>query len=101
MGYLWEYFPTAAGPAAVESRYASWLNALLGESLVPDFAPVEAPISRVIVLSRVAGFVTDARSPFPSFETLKGRLVACWPVHDTTRGFAGGSSWSWSWRYLA
>ena len=45
-----EYFPTAAGLAAVESRHASWLNSLLGESLVPDFVPVEAPIPQSIVL---------------------------------------------------
>ena len=64
-----EYFPTAAGLAAVESRHASWLNSLLGESLVPDFAPVEAPISQSIVLTRVAEFVTDPRSTFPSFDT--------------------------------
>jgi hypothetical protein len=96
-----EYFPTAAGLAAVESRHASWLNSPLGEWLVPDFAPVEAPISQAIVLSRVAEFVTDARSTFPSFDTLKRRLVACWPVHDITRGHAGGSSWSWSWRCWA
>jgi Ferritin-like domain len=64
-----EYFPTAAGLAAVESRHASWLNSLLGESLVPDFAPVEAPIEQSIVLSRVAEFVTDHRSTFPSFDT--------------------------------
>ena len=64
-----EYFPTAAGLAAVEARHASWLNSLLGESLVPDFAPVEAPIDQSIVLSRVAEFVTDPRSTFPSFDT--------------------------------
>jgi hypothetical protein len=64
-----EYFPTAAGLAAVESRHASWLNSLLGESLVPDFAPVEAPIAQSIVLTRVAEFVTDHRSTFPSFDT--------------------------------
>jgi hypothetical protein len=64
-----EYFPTAAGLASVESRHASWLNSLLGESLVPDFAPVEAPIDQSIVLSRVAEFVTDPRSTFPSFDT--------------------------------
>jgi hypothetical protein len=64
-----EYFPTAAGLAAVESRHASWLNSLLGESLVPDFAPVEAPIDQSIVLTRVAEFVTDHRSTFPSFDT--------------------------------
>jgi hypothetical protein len=64
-----EYFPTAAGLAAVESRHASWLNALLGEALVPDFVPVEAPIDQTIVLSRVAEFVTDPRSTFPSFST--------------------------------
>jgi hypothetical protein len=64
-----EYFPIAAGLAAVESRHASWLNSLLGESLVPDFAPVEAPIPQTTVLSRVAEFVTDPRSTFPSFDT--------------------------------
>jgi hypothetical protein len=64
-----EYFPTAAGLAAVESRHASWINSLLGESLVPDFAPVEAPIDQTVVLSRVAEFVTDHRSTFPSFDT--------------------------------
>ncbi len=64
-----EYFPTAAGLAAVESRHAAWVNSLLGQSLVPDFAPVEAPIEQDIVLSRVAEFVTDPRSTFPSFDT--------------------------------
>jgi hypothetical protein len=64
-----EYFPTAAGLAAVESRHASWLNSLLGEALVPDFAPVEAPIAQSVVLSRVAEFVTDPRSTFPAFDT--------------------------------
>jgi Ferritin-like domain len=64
-----EYFPTAAGLASVEARHASWLNSLLGESLVPDFAPVEAPIDQSIVLTRVAEFVTDPRSTFPSFST--------------------------------
>jgi hypothetical protein len=64
-----EYFPTAAGLASVESRHASWLNSLLNEPLVPDFAPVEAPISQGITLSRVAEFVTDHRSTFPSFDT--------------------------------
>jgi hypothetical protein len=64
-----EYFPTAAGLAAVEARHAAWLNSLLGQSLVEDFAPVEAPISQSIVLTRVAEFVTDPRSTFPSFDT--------------------------------
>jgi hypothetical protein len=64
-----EYFPTAAGLAAVESRHASWLNSLLGQALVPDFEPVEEPIPQAIVLSRVAEFVTDPRSTFPSFDT--------------------------------
>jgi hypothetical protein len=64
-----EYFPTAAGLAAVESRHASWLNSMLDEPLVPDFAPVEAPISQSITLSRVAEFVLDPRSTFPSFDT--------------------------------
>jgi len=64
-----EYFPTAAGLAAVEARHAAWLNSLLGQSLVEDFAPVEAPIDQSIVLTRVAEFVTDPRSTFPSFDT--------------------------------
>jgi hypothetical protein len=64
-----EYFPTAAGLAAVESRHASWLNSLLGDALVPNFVPVEAPIDQSLVLSRVAEFVTDPRSTFPSFDT--------------------------------
>ena len=64
-----EYFPTAVGLCTVESRHASWLNSQLGEALVPDFAPVEAPIAQGIVLSRVAEFVTDPRSTFPSFDT--------------------------------
>ena len=64
-----EYFPTAVGLCTVESRHASWLNSLLGEALVPDFVPVEAPISQGIALSRVAEFVTDPRSTFPAFDT--------------------------------
>jgi hypothetical protein len=64
-----EYFPTAAGLASVESRHASWLNSLLGDALVPNFVPVEAPIDQSITLSRVAEFVTDPRSTFPSFDT--------------------------------
>ena len=64
-----EYFPTAVGLCTVESRHASWLNSLLGEALVPDFVPVESSIPQGIVLSRVAEFVTDHRSTFPSFDT--------------------------------
>jgi hypothetical protein len=64
-----EYFPTAAGLASVEARHAAWLNSLLGESLVADFAPVESPIDQSITLSRLAEFVTDHRSTFPSFDT--------------------------------
>jgi hypothetical protein len=63
-----EYFPTAAGLAAVEARHASWLNSLLNQSLVEDFAPVEAPIDQSITLTRLAEFVTDPRSTFPSFD---------------------------------
>ena len=59
----------AAGLASVEARHASWLNSMLGEPLVPDFAPVEAPITQGITLARVAEFVTDHRSTFPSFDT--------------------------------
>jgi hypothetical protein len=64
-----EYFPTAVGLCTVESRHASWLNSLLGDALVPNFAPVEAPIPQGIALSRVAEFVNDPRSTFPSFDT--------------------------------
>lgn len=64
-----EYFPTAVGLCTVESRHASWLNSMLGQSLVPDFAPVESPIPQNVVLSRVAEFVTDHRATFPSFRT--------------------------------
>jgi len=53
----------------VESRHAAWLNSLLGQSLVPDFAPVEAPIDQGLTLTRLAEFVTDPRSTFPSFDT--------------------------------
>jgi hypothetical protein len=64
-----EYFPTAAGLAAVESRHASWLNSLVGQSLVPNFAPVEAPIDQSVTLSRVTSFVNNPRSTFPAFDT--------------------------------
>ena len=64
-----EYFPTAAGLAAVESRHAAWINSLLGQALVEDFAPVEAPIDQTVTLSRLAEFVTDPRSTFPAFDT--------------------------------
>jgi hypothetical protein len=64
-----EYFPTAVGLCTVESRHASWLNSLLGQALVPDFVPVEEPIPQSTTLSRVAEFVTDPRSTFPSFRT--------------------------------
>jgi hypothetical protein len=64
-----EYFPTAAGLAAVKSRHAGWLNSLLGQALTEDFAPVEAPISQGLTLTQVAEFVTDPRSTFPSFDT--------------------------------
>jgi hypothetical protein len=64
-----EYFPIAAGLASVESRHAAWLNSLLGDPLVPGFVPVEAPIDQRTTLARVAPFVTDPRSTFPSFDT--------------------------------
>ena len=66
-----EYFPIAVGLCTVESRHASWLNSLLGQSLVPDFAPVEAPITQQIALSRVSEFVADAPDTFPSFDPTK------------------------------
>ncbi len=64
-----EYFPIAAGLASVESRHAAWLNSLLGQALVPDFVPVEEPVPQSTTLSRVAEFVKDPRSTFPSFDT--------------------------------
>lgn len=63
-----EYFPTAVGLCTVESRHASFLNALLGEALVPDFAPVEAPIAQEITLARVAPFVSNPVAGLPSFD---------------------------------
>jgi hypothetical protein len=64
-----EYFPTAVGLCTVESRHASFLNALLGNSLVPEFAPVEEPIAQGITLSRVAPFVLNpGPSGLPSFD---------------------------------
>jgi hypothetical protein len=65
-----EYFRTAVGLCTVESRHASFLNALLGEALVPDFAPVEAPIEQGITLSRVAPFVLDSIVGLPSFDPI-------------------------------
>lgn len=66
-----EYFRTAVGLCTVESRHASFLNALLGNSLVPEFAPVEEPIAQDVTLSRVAPFVLDpGPSGFPSFDPL-------------------------------
>jgi len=66
-----EYFRTAVGLCTVESRHASFLNALLGESLVPNFAPVEAPIDQDVTLSRIAPFVASpGPSGFPSFDPL-------------------------------
>lgn len=63
-----EYFPTAVGLCTVESRHASFLNALLSQSLVPDFAPVEEPIAQGVTLSRVAPFVSDPVVGLPSFD---------------------------------
>lgn len=63
-----EYFPTAVGLCTVESRHASFLNAVLSEPLVPDFAPVEAPIPQGVTLSRVAPFVSDPVVGFPAFD---------------------------------
>jgi hypothetical protein len=63
-----EYFPTAVGLCTVESRHASFLNALLGEPLVPEAAPVESPIPQEITLARVTPFVRDPVVGFPSFD---------------------------------
>jgi hypothetical protein len=63
-----EYFPTAAGITTVESRHAAYINSLLGEALVPDFAPVESPIDQTVTLSRVAPFIKKLNAPKPSFD---------------------------------
>jgi hypothetical protein len=63
-----EYFPTAVGLCTVESRHASFLNALLGEPLVPEAAPVESPIPQEITLARVVPFVRNPVVGFPSFD---------------------------------
>jgi len=65
-----EYFRVAVGLCTVESRHAAFLNALLGEALVPNFAPVEAPIAQEVTLSRVAPFVTDPIVGLPSFDPI-------------------------------
>lgn len=66
-----EYFRTAVGLCTVESRHASFLNALLGDALVPSFAPVEAPIDQDVTLSRIAPFISSpGPSGFPSFDPL-------------------------------
>jgi len=65
-----EYFRTAVGLCTVESRHAAFLNALLGEALVPDFAPVEAPIDQGVTLSRVAPFVTNPVVGLPEFDPI-------------------------------
>jgi hypothetical protein len=62
-----EYFPTAAGITTVESRHASWLNSLLNEPLVPNFAPVESPIDQSVTLSRVTPFIVHLNGTKPSF----------------------------------
>jgi hypothetical protein len=63
-----EYFPIAVGLCTVESRHASFLNALLGEALVPEFVPVESAIAQEITLARVAPFVADPVVDLPSFD---------------------------------
>ena len=65
-----EYFPTAVGLCTVESRHASFLNALLSQPLVPDFAAVELPIQQGVTLSRVAPFVSDPVVGLPSFDPI-------------------------------
>jgi hypothetical protein len=65
-----EYFPTAVGLTTVEARHAAWLNSLLGESLVPDFAPVESPVPQSVTLARVDPFIAALNGPVPSFDPL-------------------------------
>jgi hypothetical protein len=64
-----EYFPTAAGLTTVEARHAGFLNALLNEPLVPDSAPVDAPIPQSVALARVEPFIEDLNGgTVPSFD---------------------------------
>jgi hypothetical protein len=66
-----EYFRTAVGLCTVESRHAAFLNALLGDALVPNFVPVEAPIDQDVTLSRVQPFIlSPGPSGFPEFDPL-------------------------------
>jgi len=68
-----EYFPIAVGLTTVESRHASYLNALLGNSLVPNFVPVESPVPQTVTLSRIAPFIVDLNgAPLPSFDPVNG-----------------------------
>jgi hypothetical protein len=64
-----EYFPVATGITTVEARHAGYLNALLNEPLVPDFAPVDASIPQSVALSRVDPFIADLNGgAVPSFD---------------------------------
>ncbi|HEV3164810.1 MAG TPA: ferritin-like domain-containing protein [Isosphaeraceae bacterium] len=66
-----EYFPVAAGLATVEARHAAFINALLNEPLVPDFAPVDSPIDQSVALSRIDPFILDLNGgTVPSFDPL-------------------------------
>lgn len=64
-----EYFPVAAGLTTVEARHAGFLNALLNEPLVPDFFPVDAPITQSVALSHVDPFIQSLNGgTVPSFD---------------------------------
>ena len=64
-----EYFPVATGITTVEARHAGYLNALLNEPLVPDFAPVDTSIPQSVALSRIDPFIKDLNGgTVPSFD---------------------------------
>jgi hypothetical protein len=67
-----EYFPVATGITTVEARHAGYLNALLNEPLVPEFAPVDTSIPQSVALARVDPFIEDLNGGMvPSFDPNK------------------------------
>jgi hypothetical protein len=67
-----EYFPVATGITTVEARHAGYLNALLNEPLVPEFAPVDTSIPQSVALARVDPFIEDLNGGMvPSFNPNK------------------------------
>src|SRR5262249_30257616 len=67
-----EYFPVATGITTVEARHAGFLNALLNEPLVPNFAPVDASIQQSVALARLDPFIANLNGcVVPSFDPNK------------------------------